>query len=134
MSKCSFIKPDRKPCNAFSIRESNYCFNHNPSTKEAKSLAVIKGGLNRRHYEAYSKPIKLETIKDAKTLLAEIVKGIWRGKIPANEPANSLGFLIRCFIDACEKEALENKIEELEKRLLQIETDKSVDKVSKNNI
>jgi len=134
MSKCNFIKADKKPCNAFAIKNSQYCFNHNPATKEAKTLAVIKGGLNRRHYEAYGKPIKLETIKDAKILIAEIIKGIWRGKIPANEPANSMGFLIRCFIDACEKESFENKITELEDRLLQIESNKTVDKVSKSNI
>lgn len=134
MSKCSYIKPDKNPCNAFSIRNSTYCFNHNPLTKEAKALAVIKGGLNRRHYEAYGKPIKLETIKDAKILIAEIIKGIWRGKIPANEPANSMGFLLGRFIDVCEKETLENKIEELENRLSQIEINKTVDKVSKSII
>jgi len=135
MSKCSFIKPDKKPCNAFSIKNSKYCFNHNPATKEAKMLAVIKGGLNRRHYEAYGKQIKLETIKDARILISEIIKGIWRGKIPASEPANSMGFLIRCFIDACEKEVLENKITKLENRLPQIDIEEAIKKVyGKSNI
>jgi len=135
MSKCSFIKPDKKPCNAFSIKDSEFCFNHNPATKEAKMLAVIKGGLNRRHYETYGKPIKLETVKDARILISEIIKGIWTGKIPANEPANSMGFLIRCFIDACEKEVLESKIEVLENRLPQTDIKKALNKIyGKSNI
>jgi len=49
---CKFIKPDGASCQANATDGSDYCFSHNPEYSEQKQMAVIKGGLNRKHYEA----------------------------------------------------------------------------------
>ena len=115
--KCTYIKPDGKQCNANAIRNSEYCFSHNPDYTRAKALAVKEGGLNRKHCQTYGKALKLETSKDIKRLLGKVINGVWTGKMPANQPANTIGFLSRCFLDAHEASEVESRLQTLEERL-----------------
>ena len=73
MNRCQFIKSDGTRCEANSVNDSEYCFSHNPDFKDAKLAAVIRGGLNRKHYEAYGEPIVIEKPEDIKKLLAETI-------------------------------------------------------------
>lgn len=115
--KCKFIKPDGKKCNANATSGSEFCFSHNPDYAEQKILAVRKGGLNRKNYKAYGETLSLETPQDIKRLLGEVINQIWTGRMPSNNPANSIGFLARCFLDAHEASEVENRLNELEERL-----------------
>lgn len=117
MNQCQFIKQDGTRCEANSVNDSEFCFSHNPESKEAKLAAVIKGGLNRKHYQAYGEPIIIEKPEDIKKLLAETINGVWTGKIPAGQPANTIGFLARCWIDAHQTFEVENRLEIIEKSL-----------------
>lgn len=117
---CKFIKPDGASCQANATDGSEYCFSHNPEYSEQKQLAVIKGGLNRKHYEAYGDRIEINTPLDVKKMLAEVINGVWTGKIPSNQPANTIGFLSRCWLDANEQSDIVNRIETVEKLLEEI--------------
>jgi|GEM_PF-6444061 len=97
--------------------KDGYCFSHSPKYKEAKLLAVKKGGLNRKHFQCYGEPINLQTPHDITVFLGEVINGVWTGKIPANQPANTLGFLCRCFLDAYEQGEMEARLKELEDRV-----------------
>lgn len=117
MAKCNFIKQDGLQCEANSILDSDLCFTHNPAMQESKMIAVTKGGLNRKHYESYGDDLLLETTSDIKRLLGEVINGVWTGKIPANQPANTFGFLARCWIDANQAMEFEDRLDVLEKKL-----------------
>lgn len=114
---CTFIKPDGQQCNANATKDGKFCFFHSPNYKEKKALAVIKGGLNRKHYEAYGEAVKLESPKDIKSLLGLVINKLWTGEMPSNQPANSIGFLARCFLDAHEASEVETRLDGLEERL-----------------
>lgn len=115
--KCTYLKEDGIVCEANAIRSSNLCVNHNPEYKDVKLMAVIKGGLNRRLSEAYGEPVEIRSPRDVKELLAKTINGVWTGKIPAGQPANTIGFLSRCYLDAYEQTELEERLSALEKKL-----------------
>jgi hypothetical protein len=115
--KCTYIKTSGEECNANATSNSNYCFTHNPEYAEQKALAVQRGGANRKHYEAYGEAVTLETPKDIKVLLSKVINGVWTGNIPSTAPANTIGFLARCFLDAHEDSDLEERLIALEDRL-----------------
>lgn len=117
MAECQFIKQDGEKCEANAVSDSRFCFSHDPENKEAKLIAVTKGGLNRKLYQTYGEPIGIETSEDVKKLLAEVINGVWTGKIPASQPANTIGFLARCWIDAHQAFKFEERLEAIEKNL-----------------
>ena len=82
-----------------------------------KKEAVKKGGLNRKHYQSYGEPLELSEPNDIKSLLAKVMNGVWAGQIPAGQPANTLGFLSRCFLDAYKLADVEDRIEAIERKL-----------------
>lgn len=118
MARCTFIKSNGKRCKANATRGSRYCFTHNPDYSEEKKLAVRKGGLNRKLYLDYWKPVeKPKDAKDIKGLLAELIVAVLNGELPAGSPLNSLAYLIRCFLDACERGEIEERLDDIEKKI-----------------
>ena len=115
--KCTFIKTSGGLCKANAIKNTEFCFTHNPDFIKDKAIAVSKGGFNRRHYEAYGDEVKLQTPSDIKELLGKTINGLWTGMIPSNNPATAIGFLARAFLDAFEATTVEEKIVQLEERL-----------------
>lgn len=111
---CQFLKQDNQLCNAKAIKNSKYCFSHNPDYVEQKIQAVTKGGLNRRLIESYGEELKIDTASDIKNLISKTINMIWTGKMSTSSPANSIGFLARVFLDAYEKTDIENRISTLE--------------------
>jgi hypothetical protein len=108
-------KKDGKQCNAQAIRGKKYCFTHHPGYKKQRQVAHRNGGLARRHYQVYlDEPIKLNSPKDVQQLLEVTLNSILRGKMPANNPGNTVGFLSRCWLDAYEKGELVERIDRLE--------------------
>jgi hypothetical protein len=114
---CTHIKLNGVRCQAKAIKGSDLCFTHNPEYTEEKKIAVSRGGLNRRHLETYGEPLKLNTPDDIKKLIGDTINLIWIGKMSANQPANSIGFLARVFLDAHEQSELEERLTQLEERL-----------------
>lgn len=115
--QCQFIKQDGFQCEANATSGSGLCFTHNPELQEAKMMAVTKGGLNRKHYKAYGESLVLEKPSDIKKLLSDTINGVWTGKIPATQPANTIGFLARCWIDTHQTMEFEERMDALEKKL-----------------
>lgn len=114
MSQCIFQKPDGIQCGANAVTNDTYCFSHSELYREQKILATTKGGLARKHYQKYGEELSIKNITDIQNLIALIINGVWTGNIPANEPANSLAYLARCWIDAYDKSELESRIKTIE--------------------
>jgi len=116
--RCKFAKPNGERCRANAIKNSDYCFMHDPNKIQERALAVKKGGLAPKKFLLNNQDeVALETAQDAKRFLAMVINGVWQGKIPATPVANTLGFLIRCFLDAYEKADIEMRLDEIEKRI-----------------
>ncbi len=116
--QCKFINPKTNiQCKAMATKDG-YCFTHSPRYKEAKIEAVRRGGLNRKNIQCYGESVDLKTPKDITLFLGQVINGVWTGKIPAREPANTIGFLCRCFLDSYQLSEMDLKIKEIEERLL----------------
>lgn len=116
--KCIFIKNGGIQCKANAQSGSGFCFTHDPLKEEERALAVRKGGLApKKMLLNFQEEIVLDNAKDAKVLLSKIINGVWKGEIPATPIANTLGFLIRCFLDAYDKADVEVRIEEIERKI-----------------
>ncbi len=120
--KCQFIKSNGENCKANATNDSRYCFTHNPKYKKERGIAVQKGGLAPKRFLLLNdEEIALKTAGDAKAFLAKVINGVWRGSIPATPVANTLGFLVRCFLDAQEKSEIETRLNEIEKTIEETE-------------
>ena len=118
MSYCKYTKGDGLQCQANPVNNSEYCFSHDPDYSEAKSEAVTKGGFAPKKFFLNNKEeIVINTAKDAKVFLSKVINGVWKGEIPATPVANTLGFLVRCFLDAHEKSEFEKRLDKIEKHL-----------------
>jgi len=116
--KCKYIKEKGEACQANVINESNYCFMHDPTKSKERALAVRKGGFaKKRILLDNQEEIVLKDSRGAKEFLSKLINAVWRGQIPATPVANTLGFLVRCFLDAHEKSDLEERIDKLEEKI-----------------
>lgn len=115
-NKCSFIKPDGNLCQAKPVKDSSLCFRHNPSLREANLQASRRGGQNRALQGQYGQRVKLDTASDVKEFLSEVINRVWIGEVPV-PVGTSMGFLVRCWLDAFEKSDLERRIDLLEKNV-----------------
>lgn len=110
------MKCQHSECNAYSMKDSNYCFRHNPDTNEARSLASSKGGQNRTLKGSWGHKVKLSSPKDIKVFLGQVINGVWSGEIPV-QVGSSMGFLTRCWLDAHEATEVQIRLDNLEKKL-----------------
>lgn len=119
--KCKYVKTNGINCMANAISDSEFCFMHDPQNEEAKLAAVTKGGLSSKKFLLHNnEEVVLETAVDAKRFLGLVINGVWCGEIPATPVANTLGFLVRCFLDAHEKSEIEARLVELEKSIEEV--------------
>lgn len=117
--KCKSLKLDGKKCMANAMHKSNYCFRHDKNTKKLALEASSSGGKGNRQYLVLGRKTRLETPGDIKRLMGNALNKLWTGKMPASNPAGSLGYLAKIFLEAFDKSELETRVEELEKRLNQ---------------
>lgn len=112
--KCQQIIND-KQCGANAMKNSNFCYLHNPDiSNEEKQKAQIKGGLNRSVRVNQSLPfIKIENSKDITKLLAETINQVRDGSLDCRI-ANTIGFLAGITLKAFETSNLEERINKIE--------------------
>ena len=118
--KCEAIKQDRTRCEANAMHNSEYCFRHDKNTQNQALKASSNGGKAKRQYHRLGRRMKIETPNDIKRLMAKAINSLWVGEMPSSNPAGSLGYLAKTFLDAHDKSELELRVEELEKRIDQI--------------
>lgn len=116
MRKCQFIKADGVECQAHAMKDSEYCFTHNPHMQVERQLALSKGGsAPRKAYEALPE-VKIENTKDVVNLLAMTISEVRAGTVELRV-ANCIGYLSGHLIKAFEIADLEMRVIKLEKTL-----------------
>lgn len=118
--KCKRTKSDGAKCNANAMRGSHFCFRHDDKSKDKAIKASATGGESKRQFLNLGKPMVLRTTADIKRLMSKSINKLWVGEMPAGNPAGVLGYLAKIFLEAYEKNDLEIRIEQLEKRIDQL--------------
>jgi hypothetical protein len=118
--RCKAIKSDGAKCKASAMHGSDFCFRHDKNVKEQAREASSDGGHARRLCNQLGTSVRVKTPKDIQRLMARAINSLWTGKMPSGNPAGSLGYLAKIFLEAYEKSELEERMELLEKRLDQI--------------
>src|SRR4051794_38219755 len=54
--QCQYIKSDGSQCQSYTVRESFYCFIHDPNLKQEREAARVKGGKERSRKAAVLPP------------------------------------------------------------------------------
>ena len=108
---CAGVRKDGTPCAATVIGAQQYCWHHDPANKQARKTIASNAAKSK------GKPPRIVAVQDR---IAELVDKVERGKLPTNKAAVMLtgyGVLIR----ACEQERRQRELDELEKRLAELE-------------
>lgn len=113
---CQFVKSSGERCNAKALAQHVFCFSHEPSAAEQKHEAVLKGGQALKRHTHCLPPVRLETIEDAKGLIAMTINEVRGGEIDI-KVANCIGFLTNHFVRAYELSDLQKRIDIVEKAL-----------------
>lgn len=119
--KCAYIKTNGQQCQANAKKDSGYCFSHDPESKDAHQLAVVKGGQAKKRKELDLPAVVTRTPQDVVSLLEETINLVRNGTI---DPAlgNSLGFLCSHLLKAMEAANLDDRLEMVESVLLERKT------------
>lgn len=114
---CKHTKSDGQACRALAIKNSDYCFFHDPACEEQRREAVILGGKARKTRKVLEPVVvqgkTLRTGRDVIKLLEETINQARTGELDPGI-ANTIGHLSNVLLRAIE-------VGELEQRLLTLE-------------
>jgi hypothetical protein len=100
--KCQYILTDGSRCQAWALKGKTLCFSHSPETKEAKLLAVRKGGQSKEiEIKSPLEKIKVDTPRDVIYLVSKIIEEVRSGQIDVRV-ASGLGYLSGVLLKAFE--------------------------------
>jgi hypothetical protein len=110
--KCEFIKPDGQKCEAHAIKDSEFCYLHNPDiSDEEKREAQTRGGANRALTIKEPLPeLVLTTPDHAVLLIADTISRVRAGTLDIRT-ANCLGFLSDKLLKAFEVSQLNSRVD-----------------------
>ena len=115
---CRFRQPDGKRCQAKPIRDSAYCFWHDPAKSDARKDAGRIGGLRGR-----ARTLSLDTpdfrVSNAESiveLLSKTVNQTLRGEIDP-KVSNAIGYLSSVILRAKEQGEIEERVAKIEETL-----------------
>ena len=115
---CLFTKEDGERCRARAMRDSEYCFFHDPATLERRRAARRAGGIERSKKAAVlpadAVDCPLESVGHIVELLAQTINQVRKGTADPRV-GNSVGYLAGIMLKALD-------IGELEKRLAKLES------------
>jgi hypothetical protein len=112
--QCKYIKSNKSQCKAKTIKESKYCFVHDPNNQEKRLEASAKGGSLSKKLNLDLDSINLKNSSDAVLLLEETINLVRQGDLPVNI-ANSIGYLSGHLLKAIEASEIQERLEVIER-------------------
>jgi len=121
--RCRFIKTDKQKCKAWAMSDSEFCYFHNPDISEAekKEIQSRGGQANKIKVLEPLEPITLKRGDDVILLLEDTINKVRAGKMDLRV-ANCMGYLAGHLIKAIEITKLENRVEIIERAILERRT------------
>ena len=106
-----------KKCQAYAIKDSEYCFFHNPGSAKKRAAARKKGGFHRRvlkskKYEHHS----IKTVNDLNAILESAINEA-RSLESSQSQLRVLGYLCQIALKGQELGNLEERLNALEKSI-----------------
>jgi hypothetical protein len=115
--QCRFIKSDGSHCKAYAVRESFYCFIHDPDLKQEREAARVRGGQERSRKAAVLPPNtpdrSLATAADVGEMLADTINKVSRGELDPRV-ANAMNGLANSLFRVQQQDLLERRLEKIE--------------------
>ncbi|RJO58949.1 hypothetical protein C4546_05105 [Candidatus Parcubacteria bacterium] len=111
--KCQFTKQDGQQCEGNAIYDSQYCFSHNPDSRQAKNEAVLNGGLALKKIKFELEEVEIKSIQDITALLAKTINELRTNKIPPKIAVN-IGYLSNIMITSLKEGEIEKRLEVIE--------------------
>lgn len=121
--KCSFLSKDKSNCSAHAMIGSQYCYFHNPEIDEgSKKSAQSRGGKgNATLIREPLPPVSIKEAKDVVLLLEDTVNRVRAGEVEVRI-GNCIGLLSGQIIKALEIAQLQNRVEIIERAILERRT------------
>lgn len=113
---CLFVKDSGDTCKAKAVKDSDYCFFHDPAHEEDRQLAVRNGGLNSSKNQLNLPQRVIRTPKDVVLVLEETLNHLRAGKIHPNY-SNSIFIGCNTLLKAYEQSEVVRRIELIENTL-----------------
>lgn len=117
--QCSFTKPNKQRCGAKCVTDSEFCFFHDPDTREEHHEATVRGGKERLKPGATLPPdtpdLPLRTSEDVRRALEETYNGVRCGRLAVNV-GNCLAVIAQALIKAVESSDVERRLAAVEER------------------
>jgi len=118
--RCKYINEGtQEQCNSFVLKESDYCFSHDPRNKKEKQKAVLKGGKALKKVKMNLPVVSIKTPDDVITILEETINLVRSGELPVSNPANTIGFLCSHLLKAYEMTSISDKLETIDRLILE---------------
>jgi hypothetical protein len=116
MPTCIFIKKNGEQCKVGALKNSQYCFVHEPSIAEERRAGRAKGGSRRKKISCI--PVeKIETEQDALLVLADTIARVRAGTLDPRV-AQVINSLCSTFLKGKESTEQEKQLTKLERQLL----------------
>lgn len=120
--QCTYLKANGDQCQANAMKNAEYCFTHNPATREQHAAAVTEGGKNSSKKDLINlDPLQLRDPDNAIDLLEQTINGVRDGSIPPNI-ANTVGYLTGHLLKAIEAADLSKRLETIERVIFERRT------------
>lgn len=124
--KCKHILLDGSQCNAWALTDKQFCFSHDPQSREAKLEAVRKGGAAKEIELEYPlQLIHISTPRDVVLLLAETINEVRAGELDP-KIANTIGYLAGHLTRAFEVAEVNEKANQTKELIAQMMKDKAI--------
>jgi hypothetical protein len=118
--KCKHMLKDGDKCQAWALKGKEYCFSHDPESREAKLLAVAKGGQSKEILiHAPLQKIEVNTPKDVVILLAQTIGEVRSGQLDPRI-ASTIGYLAGHLLKAFETSELNEKVNEVKNAIAEM--------------
>lgn len=118
--KCNFQRENGTYCNSFAMKNSDYCFQHNPAiSDEEKREAKSKGGKSKVliPVELQRKGnITLRTASDVRRFYQKLVNDVMKGELDLRI-ATGVSYILSGLLKAIEMTEIETKINNIENLL-----------------
>lgn len=117
--KCTLKKENSEPCGANAMKESKYCYLHNPDISEEEKFNAQSNGGKGNSIKVFEplEPIKIQKPGDVVLLLEDTINRIRAGEMDL-KVANCLGYLSGHLTKALEIAEIEKRIEVVERVVL----------------
>jgi len=115
---------DGTQCGAWALQGKDFCFSHDPESREAKLEACRAGGLVKDiELDSPLEPIIVATPLEVVFLLSRTIDDVRSGKLDCRI-ANSIAYLSTSLLKAFELATLDSKAEQAKEIITQIMTDR----------